>query len=376
MNFLALDLPVLDIIIPKDWNHEAWGDELRNKYQQLFRLLNLRKDSQGVKINLTNTREIKLLKSLYSEIFSVLPNGHDLHHLGGSSVRKLHHIYALSCDAKVTLIGAVSKSKEGMLLREKLKKSGIVLQDFGIAVRNERKALIYTPENGQDRVVLRFPFIIPKLIYGDIEKIKSEIAKNDVVLLEGGRLDIMSNNSVDEILEATKKLKKDIVFFPPTTVGCLARKSARDLMLKCALNSKLMTMNAEEAVHSFVDHKFERRIVSKDDQVLKKAIARIRGILNDKQLVAITMGELGAYGITKDYVVFEKAQKVENIVGTIGAGDAFTGSFIARYYSKHRNKVLKESEISDVLKYGMEVAALVIQQPGSLIDRKVVECMW
>ena len=112
-----------------------------------------------------------------------------------------------------------------------------------------------------------------------------------------------------------------------------------------------------------------------DDDNLQSLLNKFQIEVREKQLAIVTVGMLGAFGITKNHVVHVNAKKIDKPINTLGAGDSFSGGVVARYFSKYADKELSNLDIKDILEYGVDLASVVIQQPGGLLDPKLVACM-
>lgn len=84
-----------------------------------------------------------------------------------------------------------------------------------------------------------------------------------------------------------------------------------------------------------------------------------RKILNDNglKILILTCGTEGSYVFSKDEMSFQNTPKVE-VADTVGAGDSFTGSFIA--------SILKGRSISDAHRRAVDVSAYVCKQNGAM----------
>lgn len=84
-----------------------------------------------------------------------------------------------------------------------------------------------------------------------------------------------------------------------------------------------------------------------------------RKILNDNglKILILTCGTEGSYVFSKDEMSFQNTPKVE-VADTVGAGDSFTGSFIA--------SILKGRSISDAHRRAVDVSAYVCTQNGAM----------
>lgn len=77
-------------------------------------------------------------------------------------------------------------------------------------------------------------------------------------------------------------------------------------------------------------------------------------------LFAITRSEQGSVIVHKDKTVVQPASKVEKIVDTTGAGDAYSAGFLYGWAN--------DKSLEDCAKYGTHCATMVIQQLGARIE--------
>lgn len=75
------------------------------------------------------------------------------------------------------------------------------------------------------------------------------------------------------------------------------------------------------------------------------------------KMLILTCGTNGSYVYTADNVSFQPTPKVE-VADTVGAGDSFTGSFVA--------SILRGKSISEAHKRAVEVSAFVCTQNGAM----------
>ena len=79
--------------------------------------------------------------------------------------------------------------------------------------------------------------------------------------------------------------------------------------------------------------------------------------LYELRLLILTCGTNGSYVITKDAYSFVETPKVE-VADTVGAGDSFTGAFIA--------KLLQGASIAHAHEMAVKVSAFVCTQSGAM----------
>ena len=138
--------------------------------------------------------------------------------------------------------------------------------------------------------------------------------------------------------------------------------------VKKALNGiDILIMNYEEAqkfMHSLVNHEgvdstlvpqknlLETQPIYQDNLFSLKTFFH-KALSLGPRIVVVTDGSNGVYVATKEKLYFHSAPKVDNIVNTLGAGDAFGSSFCGAIY-------LGES-IETAVVYGILNSASVIQ---------------
>ncbi len=88
----------------------------------------------------------------------------------------------------------------------------------------------------------------------------------------------------------------------------------------------------------------------------KKYLPEIFGEFAGKILV-ITDGERGSYAYFEGKVFYQPALKVDKVVDTTGAGDAYTAGFIASF--------LKEKDIKKAMQSGSRYAAKILEKLGA-----------
>ena len=84
------------------------------------------------------------------------------------------------------------------------------------------------------------------------------------------------------------------------------------------------------------------------------AIERVRGMVD---IAALTRGEKGSVAVTKDDIFTVAAAKVDKVMDTTGAGDAYAAGFLCAYTQGH--SLEKAAELGGLL------AAVIIQQIGA-----------
>ena len=85
----------------------------------------------------------------------------------------------------------------------------------------------------------------------------------------------------------------------------------------------------------------------------------IKKCQDTKKIFAVTLGDKGAKIIYKNEVVDIKAEVIDKLVDTTGAGDLFAAGFLAEY--------LKTQDLESSGKQGVKMASIIIQQFGARI---------
>ncbi|MBI2641118.1 bifunctional hydroxymethylpyrimidine kinase/phosphomethylpyrimidine kinase, partial [Candidatus Roizmanbacteria bacterium] len=75
------------------------------------------------------------------------------------------------------------------------------------------------------------------------------------------------------------------------------------------------------------------------------------------KIVVVTLGEKGSFLYSGDTIYHERAVKVDKIIDTTGAGDAYTSAFISKY--------VKTRNLKDSMQEGALYAAKILSKVGA-----------
>ena len=154
--------------------------------------------------------------------------------------------------------------------------------------------------------------------------------------------------NADQILVAAQKNKIKIVFNP----GQRNIKDNPKKVLEIVKNSEIVILNKDEAIEILLDN-----FNDLSEEKLNDEIFLIRNIAGfSKGIVALTDGENGSWVFEDNQIFFCKI-KVDEVVDSLGAGDAFSSGFLAGY--------LKTASVEEALRFGMANSTNVILYYGA-----------
>ena len=214
---------------------------------------------------------------------------------------------------KSAFIGKVGKDEVGNSFIRGLEKEKVIFANQAQSDESEtgRCLVMVTPD--AQRTMSTYLGISQKLKSNDINE--DVIAQSKITYLEGYLWDL---DDAQEAIKKAIKISKEanrLVAFSVSDVFCIER--FRESFLNLVNNEADIIFANEEEIKSLyqkdsLDDCLE--IISKHDKIF-----------------AITLGEKGAMIVHKDQCVKVKAQQIENLVDTTGAGDLFAAGFLLGY---------------------------------------------
>lgn len=156
----------------------------------------------------------------------------------------------------------------------------------------------------------------------------------------------VSRNTINRFLDAMPESDDVYKIFD---INLRQHFYSKDIIVNSLNKCNVLKINDEELV--VVSDLFGYKDMSQNE-----ACRRILEEYDLKMLI-LTCGTDGSYVFTSDSVSFQETPKVD-VADTVGAGDSFTGSFIA--------SILKGKSISDAHKRAVEVSAYVCTQNGAM----------
>lgn len=176
-----------------------------------------------------------------------------------------------------------------------------------------------------------------------------EVAKNCVAVCFGSlaQRNSVSKETINRFLDAMPETEDVLkVFDINLRQHFYCKETIENSLNKC----NILKINDEELVVVSEMFGYEKNLSQED------ACRRILNEYNLRMLI-LTCGTEGSYVLTADETSFQPTPKVE-VADTVGAGDSFTGSFIA--------SILKGKTIVEAHKRAVEVSAYVCTQNGAM----------
>lgn len=176
-----------------------------------------------------------------------------------------------------------------------------------------------------------------------------EIAKNCVAVCFGSlaQRNSVSQDTINRFLDAMPKSEDVLKVFD---INLRQHFYCKETIVNSLNKCNILKINDEELVVVSEMFGYEKNLSQEE------ACRRILNEYNLRMLI-LTCGTEGSYVLTADETSFQPTPKVE-VADTVGAGDSFTGSFIA--------SVLKGRTIVEAHKRAVEVSAYVCTQNGAM----------
>ena len=176
-----------------------------------------------------------------------------------------------------------------------------------------------------------------------------DVAKNCVAVCFGSlaQRNSVSKETINRFLDAMPESEDVLkVFDINLRQHFYCKETIENSLNKC----NILKINDEELVVVSEMFGYEKTLSQEE------ACRRILNEYNLRMLI-LTCGTEGSYVLTADETSFQPTPKVE-VADTVGAGDSFTGSFIA--------SILKGKTIVEAHKRAVEVSAYVCTQNGAM----------
>ncbi|WP_296140840.1 ribokinase [uncultured Anaerococcus sp.] len=183
--------------------------------------------------------------------------------------------------------------------------------------------------------------------------------ENSIVLYKGANFD-NDKEYIDEVLSNFDKNDILILQNEINNMDYIIKKGSEKEM-KLVLNPSPITDEIKNFDFNKIDlllvNETEAKEISKCDDI-EKCIDYFRENYPNLKIV-ITLGERGSIFVSKDSKVCQNAYKVEAVDST-GAGDTFTGFFVAKFY--------QNNDIKKCLEFANKASALSVTKQGASIS--------
>ncbi|NPA70207.1 MAG: carbohydrate kinase family protein [Crenarchaeota archaeon] len=256
--------------------------------------------------------------------------------VGGSVVNTLYAAKQVDDKACVKIHGVVGDDPDGEWIISKLRDLGLKYIGYVMTGEETGKTLILSSRKGSRRI-----FVYPGA---------NDLFCRDLVYpLEGMNVDVI-HTSTFACTRGIEPLNAQILAYE------IVNSSIRSLML----GSLYCSLYKDERYRPYIDE------LLKNVDIVFARLDELYNMYNDPltiidkystNLVIATMGERGVRIYTKDGTYYEfPAPKVDTIVDTTGAGDAFAGGFLIG--------VVRGMELKDCVKLGMDCARECLRNIG------------
>jgi len=240
---------------------------------------------------------------------------------------------------KTAFIGKVNQDELGKKFAEGLKKENVDFKITETLVDKHTARCLILVSSDAERTMNTYLGISQELSEQDIEM--NMIEDSSIMYLEGYLWDLESAKIAIKKSIETAKRSGTIVAFSISDAFCVDR--FREEFLDLINNSADIIFANELEIKSLFK-------TDSLDKALKNC--QIAG-----KIFAVTLGDKGAKIIYKSNIVNIKAEIVEKLVDTTGAGDLFAAGFLSEY--------MKSQNLELCGKEGVKMASKIIQQYGA-----------
>jgi sugar/nucleoside kinase (ribokinase family) len=242
---------------------------------------------------------------------------------------------------KTAFIGKVNQDELGEKFSQGLKKEKVEFKITKSSTNKYTARCVILVSTDAERTMNTYLGISQELTEEDIDS--SIIDNSSILYLEGYLWDLDN---------AKKAIKKSI----------LAAKNSETMVALSISDAFCVDRFREEfidLINNSVDLIFANESEIKSLYETSELDVAINKCQETNKIFAVTLGDKGAKIIYKDVVVNIKAEKIDKLVDTTGAGDLFAAGFLAEY--------IKTQDLESSGKQGVKMASIIIQQFGARI---------
>ena len=242
---------------------------------------------------------------------------------------------------KTAFIGKVNQDELGEKFSEGLKKEKVEFKITKSSTNKYTARCIILVSTDAERTMNTYLGISQELTEEDIDS--SIIENSSILYLEGYLWDLDNAKKAIKKSILAAKNSETMVSLSISDAFCVDR--FREEFIDLINNSADLIFANESEIKSLYE-------TSELDIAIKKC-------QETDKIFAVTLGDKGAKIIYKDVIVNIKAEKIDKLVDTTGAGDLFAAGFLAEY--------IKTQDLESSGKQGVKMASIIIQQFGARI---------
>lgn len=252
--------------------------------------------------------------------------------IGGKGLNQ--SIAIAKAGGKVFLAGCIGN--DGDMLLKALKDNGVDTSLIKISQKPSGHAIIQVNEQGQNCIVL-YHGANYDVDIEYIDKVLNHFEENDILILQN------EISNIDYIIQKAKQKRLKIYLNPSP------------------INEDLNKYDIG-ALNGIFLNEYEGAYLS-GQQDIKSILNKLAELYPNLEII-LTLGAKGAYYHYKEYELFQPAYKVKAI-DTTGAGDTFTGYFIAMCQ--------QGKSIQDVMQIATKAAAISVSKQGASVSIPTID---
>ena len=242
---------------------------------------------------------------------------------------------------KTAFIGKVNQDELGEKFSQGLKKEKVEFKITKSSTNKYTARCVILVSTDAERTMNTYLGISQELTEEDIDL--GIISNSSMLYLEGYLWDLDNAKKAIKKSISAAKSSETIVAFSISDAFCVDR--FREEFIDLINNSVDLIFANETEIKSLYE-------TSDINIAIKKC-------QETNKIFAVTLGDKGAKIIHQDEIVNIKAEKIDKLVDTTGAGDLFAAGFLTEY--------IRTQNLESSGKLGVKMASIIIQQFGARI---------
>ena len=242
---------------------------------------------------------------------------------------------------KTAFIGKVNQDELGEKFSQGLKKEKVEFKITKSPTNKYTARCVILVSTDAERTMNTYLGISQELTEEDIDL--GIISNSSILYLEGYLWDLDNAKKAIKKSISAAKSSETIVAFSISDAFCVDRFREEFIDL----------------INNSVDLIFANEIEIKSLYETSDINIAIKKCQETNKIFAVTLGDKGAKIIHQDEIVNIKAEKIDKLVDTTGAGDLFAAGFLTEY--------IRTQNLESSGKLGVKMASIIIQQFGARI---------